>query len=71
MYFKRFQWCLVDLSRYLGKNTQPWFLYGAEIQPEEREKIFKLFNQRGNDGKSLEHLPNGSKMHQNAYFQAV
>jgi hypothetical protein len=22
------------LDRYLGKNTQPWFLYGAEIEPE-------------------------------------
>lgn len=38
------------LASYLGKNTQPWFLYGAEIEPEAREKIFKLFNQRGPDG---------------------
>ena len=71
MDFKGFQWIsrmfgliLMDLSRYLGKNTQPWFLYGAQIQPEEREKIFKLFNQRGDDGKSGAQRP--SKCMRNA-----
>lgn len=26
------------LVRYLGKNTQPWFLYGADIEPEAGSK---------------------------------
>eukprot|EP00439_Symbiodinium_sp_Y106_P084247 s159_g25.t1 len=38
------------LASYLGKNTQPWFLYGADISPEERERIFARFNERGPDG---------------------
>jgi len=45
------------LASYLGKNTQPWFLYGADIEPEAREKVFKLFNQRGTDGKPQNKWP--------------
>ncbi|CAE7538806.1 rlmE [Symbiodinium natans] len=38
------------LASYLGKNTQPWFLYGADIDAEERAKIFACFNERRPDG---------------------
>eukprot|EP00931_Biecheleriopsis_adriatica_P038222 TRINITY_DN21916_c0_g1_i1.p1 TRINITY_DN21916_c0_g1~~TRINITY_DN21916_c0_g1_i1.p1 ORF type:complete len:647 (-),score=110.17 TRINITY_DN21916_c0_g1_i1:44-1984(-) len=39
------------LAAYLGKNTQPWFLYGAEVSPAAREKIFSRFYAKGPDGK--------------------
>lgn len=29
------------LVRYLGKNTQPWFLYGADIEPEAGSKTVR------------------------------
>lgn len=45
------------LASYLGKNTQPWFLYGADISAEDRERVFKLFNQRGSDGKPMHKWP--------------
>eukprot|EP00929_Paragymnodinium_shiwhaense_P013896 TRINITY_DN121749_c0_g1_i1.p1 TRINITY_DN121749_c0_g1~~TRINITY_DN121749_c0_g1_i1.p1 ORF type:complete len:789 (-),score=191.34 TRINITY_DN121749_c0_g1_i1:148-2514(-) len=33
------------LAAYLGDNTAPWFLYGADISAEDREKIFKRYYQ--------------------------
>lgn len=31
------------VCRYLGKNTQPWFLYGADLQPQDRiSEVSKL-----------------------------
>jgi len=39
------------LASYLGRNTQPWFLYGADITPEERQMIFMKYNERTADGK--------------------
>lgn len=38
------------LASYLGKNTQPWFLYGADIDPEKRKLILRKFNQRDTNG---------------------
>mmetsp|Transcript_85486 Transcript_85486/g.161075 ORF Transcript_85486/g.161075 Transcript_85486/m.161075 type:complete len:793 (+) Transcript_85486:148-2526(+) len=38
------------LASYLGKNTQPWFLYGAEIDTEKRKQILRKFNQRDENG---------------------
>ena len=32
---------LRHLWRYLGKNTQPWFLYGADISPEAKRFLAK------------------------------
>eukprot|EP00927_Polykrikos_kofoidii_P060004 TRINITY_DN55087_c0_g1_i1.p1 TRINITY_DN55087_c0_g1~~TRINITY_DN55087_c0_g1_i1.p1 ORF type:complete len:824 (-),score=170.47 TRINITY_DN55087_c0_g1_i1:41-2512(-) len=39
------------LANYLGKNTQPWLLYGAEVSQELRDKIFAKFYEKGEDGK--------------------
>lgn len=38
------------LASYLGRNTQPWFLYGADCRPEEREQIFAKFYERDATG---------------------
>eukprot|EP00440_Ansanella_granifera_P013893 gb/GFBE01015094.1/.p1 GENE.gb/GFBE01015094.1/~~gb/GFBE01015094.1/.p1 ORF type:complete len:686 (+),score=125.29 gb/GFBE01015094.1/:1-2058(+) len=45
------------LASYLGRNTQPWFLYGADITAEVRESIFSRFHARGPDGKPLYSWP--------------
>lgn len=39
------------LAAYLGKNTQPWFLYGADLSQEERQRVMKLYYERGADGR--------------------
>ncbi|CAE8705895.1 unnamed protein product, partial [Polarella glacialis] len=39
------------LASYLGMNTKPWFLYGADISSDEREDVFKRFYAKGPDGK--------------------
>lgn len=39
------------LANYLGKNTQPWLLYGANVSEEMRSKIFEKFYEKGPDGK--------------------
>jgi len=49
------------LASYLGKNIQPWFLYGADIEPQEREAIFARFNERGEDGKPKYAWPDYAK----------
>jgi len=38
------------LASYLGKNTQPWFLYGAEVEPEDRQRIMERFLERDETG---------------------
>merc|ERR1719428_2017025 len=39
------------LASYLGKNTQPWFLYGADLSAERRAEIMAKFYEKGADGK--------------------
>jgi len=39
------------LASYLGLNTQPWFLYGADISGEERERIFARYYERDSSGR--------------------
>eukprot|EP00928_Gymnodinium_smaydae_P018418 TRINITY_DN17010_c0_g1_i1.p1 TRINITY_DN17010_c0_g1~~TRINITY_DN17010_c0_g1_i1.p1 ORF type:complete len:652 (+),score=153.16 TRINITY_DN17010_c0_g1_i1:122-2077(+) len=38
------------LASYLGRNTQPWFLYGADVSPAARETIFARFSERDEHG---------------------
>lgn len=38
------------LASYLGRNTLPWFLYGAEVTSESRAKVFKKYLERQEDG---------------------
>lgn len=38
------------LASYLGRNTQPWFLYGAEISNEVRAEIFQKYYERAENG---------------------
>ena len=39
------------LASYLGRNTEPWFLYGADVDAERRGAILKKFYERDSDGK--------------------
>mmetsp|Transcript_39607 Transcript_39607/g.126965 ORF Transcript_39607/g.126965 Transcript_39607/m.126965 type:complete len:699 (-) Transcript_39607:134-2230(-) len=45
------------LASYLGKNTQPWFLHGAEITCEQRAAVFKKFGERDANGKPANAWP--------------
>lgn len=38
------------LAAYLGRNTQPWFLYGADVSPAERRSIFAKYYERDDRG---------------------
>jgi len=38
------------LASYLGINTQPWFLYGVDLTPEQRADIMRLYYERGPNG---------------------
>lgn len=38
------------LASYLGRNTQPWFLYGADISNDVRENIFNRYYERDANG---------------------
>mmetsp|Transcript_9291 Transcript_9291/g.20710 ORF Transcript_9291/g.20710 Transcript_9291/m.20710 type:complete len:608 (+) Transcript_9291:115-1938(+) len=39
------------LAGYLGRNTEPWFLYGVEMPPERREQVVAKHLQRDAQGK--------------------
>jgi len=39
------------LASYLGKNTMPWFMYGADISQEVRDQLLKKFSERDSTGK--------------------
>eukprot|EP00746_Dinoflagellata_sp_MGD_P086517 gnl/MRDRNA2_/MRDRNA2_34249_c0_seq1.p1 gnl/MRDRNA2_/MRDRNA2_34249_c0~~gnl/MRDRNA2_/MRDRNA2_34249_c0_seq1.p1 ORF type:complete len:804 (-),score=155.91 gnl/MRDRNA2_/MRDRNA2_34249_c0_seq1:85-2496(-) len=39
------------LANYLGLNTQPWLLYGADIDKERREEICQKFYEKDASGK--------------------
>lgn len=39
------------LASYLGMNTQPWFLYGAELTPEKRSAIMAKYYERDESGR--------------------
>jgi Ca2+-binding EF-hand superfamily protein/mRNA deadenylase 3'-5' endonuclease subunit Ccr4 len=41
------------LAGYMGSNMEPWFLYGVDMPEERRAQIFKMFSQRGPDGKPV------------------
>eukprot|EP00405_Crypthecodinium_cohnii_P048418 CAMPEP_0206593186 /NCGR_PEP_ID=MMETSP0325_2-20121206/41488_1 /ASSEMBLY_ACC=CAM_ASM_000347 /TAXON_ID=2866 /ORGANISM="Crypthecodinium cohnii, Strain Seligo" /LENGTH=184 /DNA_ID=CAMNT_0054103127 /DNA_START=267 /DNA_END=817 /DNA_ORIENTATION=- len=45
------------LASYLGANTLPWFLYGADITSEERKAVFAKYNQRDASGKPVNSWP--------------
>lgn len=34
------------LASYLGRNTQPWFLYGSDISPEDRKRVLERYMER-------------------------
>lgn len=40
------------LASYLGMNTQPWFLYGAELTEEDRNAIIARYYEKHPDGSS-------------------
>lgn len=45
------------LASYLGKNTQPWFLYGAEVPCDLRQKVMNKYNERDEKGKPKNSWP--------------
>jgi len=45
------------LASYLGRNTQPWFLYGSEVSGEDRERILERYLQRDDKGRPLHTWP--------------
>jgi Ca2+-binding EF-hand superfamily protein/endonuclease/exonuclease/phosphatase family metal-dependent hydrolase len=38
------------LARYLGNNTEPWLLYGPEINEERRKQIMAKFSEKDDKG---------------------
>jgi Ca2+-binding EF-hand superfamily protein/endonuclease/exonuclease/phosphatase family metal-dependent hydrolase len=45
------------LASYLGENTKPWFLFGAKLDSETRERVFEKFYKRDGSGKPLHGWP--------------
>lgn len=45
------------LASYLGQNTQPWFLYGAELSCESRKRLMARFYERDETGKPKNSWP--------------
>lgn len=39
------------LAGYLGKNMEPWFLYGVDMPEERRRRIIKLHHERDSEGR--------------------
>lgn len=39
------------LAGYMGNNTEPWFLYGIEMNEEKRKRVFESHGKRLPDGK--------------------
>ncbi|CAE7400763.1 CCR4 [Symbiodinium natans] len=39
------------LAGYMGSNTEPWFLYGVDIDEDRRREIFRLHGERHADGR--------------------
>lgn len=38
------------LASYLGQNTQPWFLYGAEVSSADRKRVLARYQERDEKG---------------------
>lgn len=38
------------LASYLGENTKPWFLYGADVSSEQRVRIFERYYAKDDHG---------------------
>lgn len=38
------------LASYLGQNTQPWFLYGADMDKQLRQQVLEKYYERDGDG---------------------
>lgn len=45
------------LASYLGRNTLPWFLYGAELTSQRREAVYKKYMEKREDGSPLYQWP--------------
>ncbi|CAK0806852.1 unnamed protein product [Prorocentrum cordatum] len=46
-----------ELHSAAGENTKPWFLYGAEVDKETRERVFTKYNARDDMGKPINGWP--------------
>lgn len=49
------------LAHYLGDNTQPWLLYGADISDERRKLVHAKFVEKDDTGKYINKWPQYAK----------